>query len=123
MEVVAVIGASSNETRYSNQAINLLQEYGHQAIPVSPRESEILGLKVYSNLDKLIESKIKVDTVTMYVNAQRSNAMTEDLIRLAPKRVIFNPGSENSALMEALKKNKIATEEACTLVLLRTHQF
>ena len=120
MEVVAVIGASSNESRYSYKAIHLLKAYGHKPVPVSPRETEILGFKVVSDLDQINE---KIDTVTMYVNAQKSEKMLESFLKLKPKRVIFNPGSENYPLMKNLEENGIKVEEACTLVLLRTNQY
>jgi len=59
----------------------------------------------------------------MYVNSQISNQLTEDILRLNPQRVIFNPGSENNSLESILHKNGIKTEQACSLVLLRTGQF
>jgi predicted CoA-binding protein len=64
-----------------------------------------------------------VDTVTLYVSAERSSAMEDAIVNLRPGRVIFNPGAENPALRAALEANSIHTEEACTLVLLNTHQF
>lgn len=123
MEVVAVLGASANENRYSYQAIKLLQECGHRPIPVSPKEDAILGHKVYKDLKELKEAGLVVDTLTMYVNEERSNKMSEEILALHPKRVIFNPGSENRALTQKLRASGIEVEEACTLVLLRTQQF
>ena len=65
----------------------------------------------------------EVHTVTVYVSADISTNMKTELIDLAPKRVIFNPGSENPTLASELQKSGIAVEEACTLVLLSTAQF
>lgn len=123
MEVVVVVGASKDPSRYSYKAIEMLKEYGHTPLPVHPRETEVLGYRVYSDLKKIIQEGIKVDTVTMYVNPEISNKFEEDLILLKPKRVIFNPGSENPLLASHLLGRGIEVEEACTLVLLRTHQF
>lgn len=64
-----------------------------------------------------------IDTVTLYVSAERSTAMEDAITHLHPDRVIFNPGAENPALREALEAKGIRTEEACTLVLLNTDQF
>jgi hypothetical protein len=44
-------------------------------------------------------------------------------MRLQPKRVIFNPGTENPALMQQLAADGMEVEEACTLVMLHTGQF
>jgi ABC-type nitrate/sulfonate/bicarbonate transport system substrate-binding protein len=59
----------------------------------------------------------------MYVNPALSTNYQQDIIDLKPKRVIFNPGSENRGLEKALAENGILVEDACTLVLLRTNQF
>ena len=123
MEVVAVLGASSDETRYSYKAIQMLKEYGHRPIPIHPRESKVLGFSVVPEIKELVKRKEKVDTLTMYVNAALSSKYQQDIIELGPKRVIFNPGSENPGLQKALSSHGIEVEEACTLVLLRTNQF
>lgn len=121
MEVVAVIGASSDSSRYAYKAMKMLSEYGHKAIPVHPREEEVLGQKVVHKLSELMGQK--VDTITMYVNAAISDKYEKDMIALHPTRVIFNPGAENPKLARALLDNGIAVENACTLVLLSTNQY
>jgi predicted CoA-binding protein len=123
MEVVAVLGASSDPSRYSYQAIQLLKQYGHRPIPVHPREVEVLGYPVEKEIGELIKKGMKIDTLTMYVNPALSSKYTQDIVKLNPGRVIFNPGSENPELEKELKKNGIKFEEACTLVLLRTGQY
>lgn len=123
MEVVAVLGASSDPSRYSYKAIQMLKEYGHKPIPVHPRETEVLGFTVEKEIAELVKKGIKVDTLTMYVNPVLSSKYTGDIVKLNPGRVIFNPGSENPELEKELKKNGIKFEEACTLVLLRTGQY
>lgn len=119
-ETVAVLGASAKPMRYSNKAIRMLREYGHRVIPVNPAQSEIEGLPVSRHLADI---QVPVDTVTMYVSPQHSDALLPELLALKPKRVIFNPGAENASLEAGLAAAGIAVEEACTLVLLRTQQF
>lgn len=123
MEVVAVLGASSDTSRYAYKAMQMLKEFGHTPIPVHPRESEVLGYKVVPEIKELVKQGTKVDTLTMYVNPALSSKYQDDILALKPKRVIFNPGSENPELEQKLKENGIGVEEACTLVLLRTNQF
>lgn len=118
-ETVAVVGASPNPERYSNQAIRLLKSHGHNVIPVNPAQQEIEGLPVAAKLEDLKG----VDTVTMYVGPKHSGAFLPGLLALKPRRVIFNPGAENEELEKALNDAGIEVEEACTLVLLRTGQF
>jgi predicted CoA-binding protein len=123
MEVVAVLGASSDTTRYSYKAIQMLKEYGHLPVPIHPRETEVLGYKVLPDIKELVKQAKKIDTLTMYVNPALSTKYQQDIIDLKPKRVIFNPGSENPGLEKVLTDNGILVEEACTLVLLKTNQF
>lgn len=121
MEVVAVIGASSDTSRYAYKAMEMLESYGHKAIPVHPREEEVRGHKVVHNLGELAGQKI--DTVTVYVNPAISDKYEKDLLKVKPKRVIFNPGAENPKLEKVLTDNGILVENACTLVMLRTNQY
>jgi predicted CoA-binding protein len=121
MEVVLVIGASSDPARYAYQAMELLEEYGHRPIPVHPRETAVRGHKVVARLGDLAGHK--VDTVTVYVNPAISDKYERDILAVRPARVIFNPGAENPRLARTLTEHGIAVENACTLVLLRTGQY
>lgn len=118
-EKVAVLGASDNPERYSYKAHHLLEEHGHSVELVSPRYEIIEGKKVHKDLSTLQN----IDTLTMYVNPDISNKMKDQIIKLKPKRVIFNPGTENPELEKSLNEMGIEVEEACTLVLLRTNQY
>ena len=64
-----------------------------------------------------------VDTLTVYVNPKISGSKYENILKLKPRRVVFNPGAENSELAEKLKVAGFEVIEACTLVMLRTEQF
>jgi predicted CoA-binding protein len=119
-QTVAVLGASNNPERYSNMAVRRLRGAGHRAIPVNPALETIEDLPVVKSLGDIADP---VDTLTLYVGPQRSAPMIEDILRLAPKRVIFNPGTESPELATALDQANIPHLEACTLVLLQTGQF
>jgi predicted CoA-binding protein len=120
MEKVVVIGASANPERYSNQAMRMLEEYGHQPIPVAPAVEQILDKKAYASISEVGE---QVDTVTMYIGPARQEPVIEQIIALKPARVIFNPGTENQGQYARLRAAGIEPIEACTLVMLRTGQF
>ncbi len=119
-QTVVVLGASPKPERYSNKAVRLLLEHGHRVIPVHPAITEIEHLPVLHALEH-IESP--VDTLTVYLSPVRSAPLQSDILKLKPKRVIFNPGTEGPELKQALERDGIAVEEACTLVLLNTGQF
>jgi predicted CoA-binding protein len=117
---VVVLGASPKPTRYSYQAVKLLHAQGYRVIPVHPKTARIDHVPVVSQLAAIREP---VNTLTLYVGAERSRGMIKDILELAPGRVIFNPGTESRELELALKDTHIPYERACTLVLLRTGQF
>ncbi len=119
-ERVAILGASEDPSRYSYLAFEMLKEHGHIPIPVSPKVKLIHGTPVLATLSEI---QTPIDTLTMYVNPRLSTELRHEIMDLHPRRVIFNPGSENPELGAALKKAGSQVVEACTLVLLRTGQF
>lgn len=117
---VAVLGASTNEERYSFKAVRMLKEYSHTPIPVHPSGHTVDGVPALKSLSDIKEP---VDTVTCYVNEKISDGEYDRIVGLKPRRVIFNPGSENENLAARLEAVGIEVVRACTLVMLRTGQF
>jgi predicted CoA-binding protein len=113
-----VIGASENPDRYSNIAINMLRDYKHQVIAVGNRTGRVRDVNIEKEMPKS-----GVDTVTLYVSPKNQTDFIEPILALKPKRVIFNPGTENQEFVEQLEAQGIETIEACTLVMLRTGQY
>jgi predicted CoA-binding protein len=114
-----VLGATTRPERYAFQAINSLVEKGHSVLAIGQSAGEVAGVKIYT---KAIPIK-SIDTVTLYLNPARQRDYYNYIIEAKPKRVIFNPGSENPEFYQLLELNNIKTEVACTLVLLATNQY
>jgi predicted CoA-binding protein len=117
---VAVLGASRKPGRYSYKAVKLLAEKGHTPFPVHPTLDEIDGIRVHP---RLADIPAPIDTVTVYLSAQNSGRIADDIVNSGARRVIFNPGAGNPDLADTLRKKGFEVEEACTLVLLKTGQF
>jgi predicted CoA-binding protein len=117
---VVVLGASDKEDRYSNKAQKLLMERGYSVVPVHPSLSTVEGVPVTHSLSDVPRYP---DVVTVYVNPDRSSALSEEFETLSPKAVIFNPGTENPELEARLVRAGIRVVQACTIVLSRTGQF
>jgi uncharacterized protein len=120
MERVVVFGASNKEDRYSYKACSLLLEYGHKIVPVHPTLETILDNKVYPDIKDVPG---EVDTLTLYVNPKISEKVIDDIIKMNPKRVIMNPGTESDILEAKLKAQNIKVIRGCTLVMLKTSQY
>ena len=114
-----VLGASLNPDRYSNRAINQLVYSSIETVAVGLREGNVNGVSIVTEALPFDG----IDTVTLYLNAKRQQAYYDYIIALKPKRVIFNPGTENLEFESLLKQEDIHYEYACTLVLLGTGQY
>jgi len=114
-----VIGASEKPERYAQLASMSLQKHGYEVIPVGLKEGIINGIPILKK-DTKIDN---VDTVTLYVGPAHQPLWYDYILSLKPKRVIFNPGTENPELEQLLIKNGIEFTQACTLVLLSTAQY
>ena len=119
-ETVVVLGASDQPDRYSNKAVKMLLEHGHRVIPIHPALKTVEGIAVVPNLPSVSEN---VNTLTLYLGPDRLEKLISEIVQLAPKRVIFNPGTESPVVQQALDQAGIPWQEACTLVLLRTGQY
>ncbi len=114
-----VLGASENPARYSNLAIKRLTANNHPVVALGKKKGNINGLEIETE-KKTFDN---IDTVTLYLNPLHQQEYYDYIFSLRPKRIIFNPGAENEELMELAQQKGIATQEACTLVLLSTGQY
>ncbi len=117
-----VLGASTKPHRYSNIAIRMLREYEHPVVALGLRDGEVAGVGIETEMEN-IHPSIPIDTVTLYVSPPRQAPFIDWLISLKPRRVIFNPGTENPAFARRLEAEGIEPVFACTLVMLRTEQY
>ena len=114
-----VIGASTNKERYSYKAIHNLVDKSHQVVAIGAQKG--IAFDVHIEIEKIQFQAI--DTVTLYISAKVQPEYYDYIISLHPRRVIFNPGTENPEFYAILKQNNISYEVACTLVMLATNQF
>lgn len=114
-----VLGASDNPSRYSYLAIQRLKEHGHPVVAIGKRPTVASGVNIRT--EKTPEQD--VDTVTLYLNPDHQKDYYNYILSLKPKRIIFNPGTENQELAQLATENHIQPMEACTLVLLGTGQY
>lgn len=114
-----VIGASLNPSRYSHLAINRLVRSEQPTVAIGLKKGSVNGVTIET--EKLPFEDI--DTVTLYLNAKRQAEYYDYILSLKPKRVIFNPGTENPEFYQILRENNIEFENSCTLVLLSSQQY
>jgi len=114
-----VLGASQNPGRYSNMAVSKLDAHRHPVVAIGQRQGKIGSIDIQTGQPMQEE----VDTVTLYLNPTNQIPFYEYILSLNPRRIIFNPGTENSELERLAEQKGIKTMEACTLVMLSTGQY
>ncbi len=116
-----IIGASTNPSRYAYLAAGMLKEYKHEIVPIGIKKGEVYGKQILSINERPAVND--VDTVTLYIGPRHQPEHYDYILSLKPKRVIFNPGTENYEFEKLIEGSGAEALEACTLVLLRSGQY
>lgn len=114
-----ILGATTNPSRYAYLAAHQLVNHGHKIINVGIKTGEVAGV----NIEVASTIHQNIDTITLYIGPSHQPQLYNYIIATKPKRIIFNPGTENPELENLAQQNGIETLEACTLVLLSTKQY
>ncbi len=114
-----VMGATAKPQRYAGMAIQSLVNHKQRVIAFGREAGEVAGVKFENDWNPNWD----VDTVTLYLSPKNQESYLDKIIELNPKRVIFNPGTENPEFFKKLREAKIEVEVGCTLVMLATNQY
>lgn len=114
-----IVGASQNPERYAWRAAGMLHDHGHRIAMIGSRRGELLGQEILTGTPEME----RPDTITLYIGPAIQEGLIDYLLSLKPRRIIFNPGTENVLFEQKARENGILVEEACTLVLLSTNQY
>ena len=116
-----VLGATPNPSRYAHFAGLKLKESGHEVIPIGIKKGEVAGKEIIDLREKpFIE---EVHTITLYIGSSNQVEWEDYIISLNPKRIIFNPGTENPSLENKARSQGIEALRACTLVMLSADTY
>lgn len=121
MKKTLVVGATANPGRYAFLAARMLSDYGHEFVPIGIKKETVLGREILNLREK--PPLENIDTITLYIGPQNQPEWYDYLLSLKPKRIIFNPGTENEAFEKMAEDKNIEVVEGCTLVMLRTSQY
>ncbi len=116
-----ILGASPNQSRYAYVAAQMLHEKNIPFVPVGIKTGEVFGEKILDLKEK--PSIDGVDTVTLYISAKNQPEWYDYILSLKPKRIVFNPGTQNPDLAALAKEDQIETVSACSLVMLSSGQY
>jgi len=114
-----IIGATPNADRYAYMAAQMLTSKGHDIVNVGIKKGVVAGVEI----EPPARIHEDIDTVTLYIGPQVQKDYYDYILKTKPKRVVFNPGTENFELESMVRENGIEAVRACTLVLLSTGQY
>ena len=116
-----VLGASNNPERYSYLAVHSLLQAGIPVLALGGRAGTVEGITIHLQWEELPADPI--DTITLYLGADRQRPYYDRILSARPRRIIFNPGTENPEFSQLAQAAGIETMEACTLVMLRARLY
>ncbi len=119
MKKTLVLGASPNVMRFSNKAVKSLIRYDYPVVPVGIRKGRIAGIDIIIGKPQIED----IHTVALYVGPARQKEYYDYILSLNPRRIIFNPGTENPELIELAEKEGIEVLEDCTLIMLNNDRY
>ena len=124
MPTIAILGASSDRTKYGNKAVRAFLAKGYTVYPVNPKGGEIEGIAAYTSLAE-IPAEVKLDRISVYLPPAIGLKALPEIAARKPDEVWLNPGSESDELVAAAEKLGLNTVQACSIVDigLSPHQF
>ncbi|PQO46347.1 CoA-binding protein [Blastopirellula marina] len=111
---VAILGASTERTKFGNKSVRAHLQNGYDVYPVNPRGGQVEGLRVYTSLKEIPVKQL--DRISIYVPPQVGMKMVGDIAAKPARQVFFNPGSESAELLEAARERGIKPIQACSIV-------
>ncbi len=114
-----VLGASNKPGRFSLLAIKKLVEKGIEVVAIGSREAIVDGVHIVTYPIHYPD----IHTVTLYLSRKNQKDYIDYILHLNPKRIIFNPGTENQELFLLAKEKGIEVLYDCTLVMLSTGEY
>jgi len=119
-KVVAVVGASSNRSKFGNRAVRAFRQQGYTVVPINPHEREIEGLKTYASV---LDVPGTVDMVSLYVPPEIGVQVIEEIARKGIAEVWLNPGAESDALIARARALQIQPIVACSIVAIGENPY
>ena len=110
---VAVIGASSNRSKYGNKALRAFEHQGYRVIPINPHEREVEGHKAYASV---LDVPDPIDLATVYVPADAGLKVVDELAKRGIAEVWLNPGADEPEVVARARELGLKTIQACSII-------
>jgi predicted CoA-binding protein len=119
-KVVAVIGASSNRSKFGNRAVRAFLQQGYTVVPINPHETEVEGLKAYRSV---LDVPGTIDMASMYLPPEIGEQVIGEIAQKGIAEVWLNPGAESDELIARAKALNIQPIVACSIVAIGENPY
>ena len=113
MKTVAVVGASSNRSKFGNKALRAFANQGYSVIPINPTETEVEGHRAYASVLDVPQS---IDMATIYVPGAIGLQVMDDLAKKGIPEVWLNPGADDRQVVEKARSLGLKTVIHCSII-------
>jgi uncharacterized protein len=111
---IAIIGASTNRSKFGNKAVRAYRAAGFDVYPVNPGADEVEGIKAYASLaDVPLE---RLDRVSLYVPASVGVAVLDEVARKQVGELWLNPGADAPEVVARAEALGLNVVQACSLL-------
>lgn len=110
---VAVIGASSDRSKFGNKAVRAWHGQGHTVFPVNPRENEIEGLAVYRSV---LDVPVDLGAILVYLPPPVTIKVLPEIAKKGVGDLFLNPGAESPEVLETARSLGLSPILACAIV-------
>ncbi len=110
---VAILGASSDRSKYGNKSVRAHVAAGYDVFPINPTATSIEGLPAFASLDDVPRP---LDRVSVYLPPQRLLSLLPEIAAAHPAEFYLNPGSESDEVIRAAETLGLHPILACSIV-------
>jgi predicted CoA-binding protein len=112
-KVVAVVGASSNRSKFGNKALRAFKAEGYEVVAINPNEAEVEGMKTYATV---LDVPQPIDMATVYVPPEIGITLLEHFERKGIPEIWVNPGADSDELLAEARRRKLNVIAACSII-------
>jgi len=112
-KTVAVVGASSDRSKFGNKALRAFESEGYRVIPINPNEREVEGITTYASVLDVPED---IDMATVYVQPDVTLRLLDEFARKDIPEIWINPGAESEAVIADARRRGLNAVFACSIV-------
>lgn len=118
-KTVAILGASSDRSKYGNKSVRAHLDQGYTVYPVNPKGEPIEGLTTYQSLEEVPVKKL--DRISVYLPPAVTLNILEAIQKADAEEVWLNPGSESEEVMAKATELGLEPIMACSIVDVGSH--